>query len=130
MHSERRHALIRALYVATIFLSAALLFAVQPMFTKMVLPRLGGAPAVWSVAMVFFQATLLAGYAYAHALTRFTQPRAGLVIHVAVMIGAVLGLVFPMCECGIVVVMRRLLRKGLRLARTTLAVAASTAPTP
>jgi hypothetical protein len=45
---------------AAIFLSAALLFAVQPMFTKMVLPRLGGAPQVWSVAMVFFQAALLA----------------------------------------------------------------------
>jgi hypothetical protein len=89
MHSERRHTLVRALYVATIFVSAALLFAVQPMFTKMVLPRLGGAPAVWSVAMVFFQATLLAGYAYAYALTRFTQPPVGLAIHVAVMIGAV-----------------------------------------
>ncbi len=57
-------------YAAAIFLSAALLFAVQPMFTKMVLPRLGGSPSVWSVAMVFFQATLLAGYAYAHLLTR------------------------------------------------------------
>ena len=45
-----------ALYAATLFLSALLLFAVQPMFTKMVLPRLGGAPTVWSVAMVFFQA--------------------------------------------------------------------------
>jgi hypothetical protein len=41
-------------YGAAIFLSAALLFAVQPMFTKMVLPRLGGSPSVWSVAMVFF----------------------------------------------------------------------------
>ncbi len=40
------------------------------MFTKMVLPRLGGAPTVWSVAMVFFQAALLAGYAYAHLLVR------------------------------------------------------------
>jgi hypothetical protein len=87
-----RHALVRALYVATVFVSAALLFAVQPMFTKMVLPRLGGAPAVWSVAMVFFQATLLAGYAYAHGLTRLTQPRVGAAIHVAVMIGAVFAL--------------------------------------
>jgi hypothetical protein len=87
-----RHTLVRALYVATVFVSAALLFAVQPMFTKMVLPRLGGAPAVWSVAMVFFQATLLAGYAYAHGLTRLTQPRASAVIHVAVMIGAVFAL--------------------------------------
>jgi hypothetical protein len=50
-----------SLYGATLFLSALLLFAVQPMFTKMVLPRLGGAPTVWSVAMVFFQAALLGG---------------------------------------------------------------------
>ena len=65
-------------YGAAIFLRAALLFAVQPMFTKMVLPRLGGAPSVWSVAMVFFQATLLAGYAYAHLLTRFAaRPHVG-----------------------------------------------------
>jgi len=51
-----------ALYAATIFMSALLLVLVQPMFTKMVLPQLGGAPQVWSVAMVFFQAALLAGY--------------------------------------------------------------------
>jgi hypothetical protein len=75
-------------FVAAIFLSAALLFAVQPMFTKMVLPRLGGAAAVWSVAMVFFQSALLAGYAYAHALTRFAPGRASVVIHLAVMIAA------------------------------------------
>src|SRR5438128_6024897 len=71
-----------------IFLSAALLFAVQPMFTKMVLPRLGGAPSVWSVAMVFFQAALLAGYGYAHLLTRYAPGRISVVIHLAVMIGA------------------------------------------
>src|SRR5256885_12695757 len=77
-----RRALLR-LYAAAIFLSAALLFAVQPMFTKMVLPRLGGAPSVWSVAMVFFQAALLAGYAYAHLLTRYAPGRASVVLHVA-----------------------------------------------
>ena len=59
------------LFGATLFLSALLLFSVQPLFAKMVLPRLGGTPAVWSVAMVFFQAMLLAGYAYAHAIVRF-----------------------------------------------------------
>ena len=59
-----------ALYPAALFLSALLLFAIQPMFTKMVLPRIGGAAAVWSVAMVFFQAALLLGYAYAHLLSR------------------------------------------------------------
>ncbi|RME98253.1 MAG: hypothetical protein D6773_14695, partial [Alphaproteobacteria bacterium] len=57
-----------AIFTASLFLSALLLFAVQPMFAKMVLPVLGGSPAVWSVAMCFFQITLLAGYAYAHLI--------------------------------------------------------------
>ncbi len=77
--------LVLVIYAAAIFLSAALLFAVQPLFTKMVLPRLGGAPSVWSVAMVFFQCMLLAGYAYAHALTRFLPGRPSLIVHVAVL---------------------------------------------
>ena len=51
------------LYALTLSVSAALVFSIQPMFTKMVLPRLGGSPAVWSVAMVFFQSLLLGGYA-------------------------------------------------------------------
>ena len=46
--------------------SATLLFLVQPMFAKMVLPSLGGTPAVWNTCMVFYQAMLLAGYLYAH----------------------------------------------------------------
>jgi hypothetical protein len=75
-------------FTAAIFLSACLLFVVQPMFTKLVLPRLGGAAAVWSVAIVFFQTTLLAGYAYAHALTRFAPSRVAIVVHAAVMIAA------------------------------------------
>ena len=53
-------------YSLTIFLSATLLFLMQPMFAKMTLPLLGGTPAVWSTCMVFFQACLLAGYLYAH----------------------------------------------------------------
>jgi hypothetical protein len=77
-----------ALYVfgATLFLSATLLFAVQPMFAKMVLPRLGGAPGVWSVALVFFQGVLLAGYAYAHFLIRYAGPKLGAFVHMGVMI--------------------------------------------
>ena len=70
-----------ALYAATLFASALLLFAVQPMFTKMVLPYLGGAPAVWSVAMVFFQGTLLLGYFYAHAVVRHLSQRSQVVLH-------------------------------------------------
>src|SRR3989442_8369818 len=81
-------ALLLATFTAAIFASAALLFMVQPMFTKMVLPRLGGTPSVWSVAIVFFQAALLAGYAYAHLLTRFAPGRTSVIIHLAVMVTA------------------------------------------
>src|SRR5262245_26769878 len=83
-------AVLLRVFAAAIFLSAALLFAVQPMFTKMVLPRLGGTPSVWSVAMVFFQAVLLAGYAYAHALTRFLPGKRSVVVHLVVMAAACL----------------------------------------
>src|ERR1700709_2093091 len=75
------------IYTAAVFLSAALLFAVQPMFTKMVLPRFGGSASVWSVAMVFFQGILLLGYAYADFLTRFVRGRWALAIHLCVMMG-------------------------------------------
>jgi hypothetical protein len=68
-------------YTATIFVSAFLLFAVQPMFTKMVTPTLGGTPGVWSVAVVFFQAILLAGYAYAHLLTTRLTPAKAAGVH-------------------------------------------------
>lgn len=83
-----------SVFTAAIFLSAALLFAVQPLFAKMVLPRLGGSPAVWSVAMVFFQAVLLAGYAYAHLITRVLPGRLSVFIHLAVM--AVATLLLPL----------------------------------
>src|SRR5499427_2646486 len=59
-----------ALFICTLFLSSTLLFLVQPMIAKMVLPLLGGTPAVWNTCMVFFQATLLLGYLYVHTLTR------------------------------------------------------------
>jgi hypothetical protein len=71
-------------FAVTLCLSALLLFSVQPMFTKMVLPLLGGSPGVWSVAMVFFQAMLLAGYAYAHAATRLLDPRVAVGVHLVV----------------------------------------------
>jgi hypothetical protein len=71
-------------YTATTFLSALLLFSVQPMFAKMVLPVLGGSPSVWAVAIFFFQAALLAGYCYAHLLiNRAPLPLTGL-LHLAV----------------------------------------------
>jgi hypothetical protein len=70
------------------FASATLLFVVQPMFTKLVLPQLGGAASVWSTAMVFFQSALLAGYVYAHVVARYASNRAAVIIHLAVMIAA------------------------------------------
>jgi hypothetical protein len=82
------HGLLLATFAAAIFVSAALLFMVQPMFTKLVLPRFGGAPSVWSVAIVFFQAALLAGYAYAHWLVHRARARMAVIIHVMVMIAA------------------------------------------
>lgn len=81
-----------ALFAATLFSSALLLFAVQPMFTKMVLPKLGGAPAVWSVAMVFFQGMLLIGYAYAHLLARTLNVGQGALVHLGVLAAAALTL--------------------------------------
>jgi hypothetical protein len=84
--------LLLVILTGAIFLSAALLFVIEPMFTKLVLPRLGGSPSVWSVAMVFFQTTLLAGYAYAHLLTRHAPLRRAVLIHVAVLLVATLTL--------------------------------------
>ena len=77
-----------ALFAATLFASALLLFGVQPMFTKNVLPMLGGAPSVWSVAMVFFQAALLIGYAYAHLLARTLSVGQGALVHLGVLAAA------------------------------------------
>src|SRR5215470_16515999 len=62
-------------FALTLFVSATLLFIVEPMVGKMMLPLLGGTPAVWNTCMVFFQAVLLAGYFFAHASTRWLGPR-------------------------------------------------------
>ena len=67
----------------TLFLSAALLFMVEPAFAKMVLPYLGGSPAVWNTCVVFFQAAMLAGYGYAHLLSRRLPIRAQIAIHLS-----------------------------------------------
>src|SRR6201997_623603 len=86
--SASRNRLVLSVYTASIFLSALLLFSVQPLFTKMVLPRLGGSPAVWSVAMVFFQTLLLAGYAYAHVLMRIKKRVIPVAIHILLLVVA------------------------------------------
>ncbi|HEY2845365.1 MAG TPA: fused MFS/spermidine synthase, partial [Bryobacteraceae bacterium] len=68
-------------YAATIFLSAFLLFQVQPMIAKFILPWFGGSAAVWSAALLFFQLLLLAGYLYAHCLIRYVKPKRQVVVH-------------------------------------------------
>lgn len=68
-------------FALTLFVSAALLFLIQPLIAKMILPLLGGTPAVWNTCMVFFQAVLLAGYCYAHAATRRLGVRRQALVH-------------------------------------------------
>jgi len=90
--SVSRNRLVLVVYTAAIFVSALLLFSVQPLFTKMVLPRLGGSPAVWSVAMVFFQSLLLGGYAYAHYLMQLRNRMIPVAAHLVLLIVALLTL--------------------------------------
>jgi hypothetical protein len=72
---------------ATLFLSACLMFVVEPMISKMVLPRLGGSPSVWSTCLFFFQACLLLGYLYAHGIGRAMATRWQILVHVGLLIG-------------------------------------------
>ncbi len=81
----------RWLFVLTILVGSFLLFQVQPMVARMVLPKLGGAPAVWNSAMLVYQALLLGGYAYAHWLGRFAVRRQA-IIHLALFVVAALWL--------------------------------------
>jgi spermidine synthase len=87
MRASRGCAIIAGLlaYACTIFLSAFLLFAVQPMIGKIILPWFGGSAAVWSTCLLFFQAALLAGYLYAHRSTRSLKPKQQATLHIALM---------------------------------------------
>ncbi len=68
-------------YTPTLFLGAFLLFQVQPMLARYILPWYGGSSAVWSTCLLFFQAALLAGYGYVHFLTRYSEPRRQVAVH-------------------------------------------------
>ena len=72
-------------FALTLFVSATLLFVVQPMFAKIVLPLLGGSPAVWNTCMVFYQGSLLAGYLYAHFTTRWLGVRRQAGFHLVIL---------------------------------------------
>lgn len=84
-------------FTLTLFVSAALLFLIQPLFARMLLPLLGGSPSVWNTCMVFFQAALLAGYAAAHALPSWLGVRRHALLHLVLMAAAlaVLPLTLP-----------------------------------
>jgi len=84
----RRLSLVIPVFGATLFSSAVLLFWVEPMFAKMLLPLLGGAPAIWVTAMLFYQMALLVGYAYAHVTSHFLRPTVQAVLHLALLVAA------------------------------------------
>lgn len=77
-------------YATTIFVSAFLLFQVQPIISKFILPWFGGTPAVWTTCMVFFQSVLFAGYLYAHLSQTFLKPWAQALVHAALICAALL----------------------------------------
>ena len=76
------------IYAATILVSAFLLFQVQPLIAKIILPWFGGSAAVWAAVLLFFQVVLLAGYAYAHLLIRRFAPRVQMIVHAALLAGS------------------------------------------
>jgi len=78
------------LFATTIFTSAFLLFQVQPLISKFILPWFGGSPAVWSTCMLFFQVTLFAGYIYAHLTTQYLSPRWQAGLHIVLLLVAAL----------------------------------------
>ncbi len=77
------------LYALTILVSAFLLFQVQPVIAKIILPWFGGSAAVWTTCLLFFQMVLLLGYLYAHAVIRYLQPRVQMVLHVALLVASI-----------------------------------------
>lgn len=87
-HTSPRRGLALS-YAATVFLSAFLLFQVQPLIAKFILPWFGGSPAVWTTCMVVFQVLLFAGYAYAHLTTEYLKPRQQIALHALLLLFAI-----------------------------------------
>jgi predicted O-methyltransferase YrrM len=90
LHAPAHPRLAPMVFAATIFTSAALVFMVEPMVAKMILPLLGGSPAVWNTCMAFFQIALLAGYLYAHLLQRFLPAKVQALAHLCLLVGVAL----------------------------------------
>ena len=81
-----RRSPVQPVFVAAIFLSAFLLFLIEPMFAKMVLPLYGGSSAVWNTAVVFYQTALVFGYGYAHLSTMWLGSRRQSVLHLVLLL--------------------------------------------
>ena len=88
MNVARSSRWLLLIYAATVFVSAFLLFQVQPLISRVILPWFGGSPAVWTTCMLFFQSVLFLGYAYAHATHGKLPPRWQAVAHLVLLIGA------------------------------------------
>ncbi len=86
MTGSKSARVLAAAYAATVFLGAFLLFQVQPLFGKAILPWFGGSPAVWTTCMLVFQALLFAGYAYAHLTTQYLSARNQAYVHLALLL--------------------------------------------
>ena len=83
-------------YALTILIGAFLLFQVQPVIARIILPWFGGSAAVWTTCLLFFQVALLLGYLYAHALIRYLRPRAQMLVHVSLLLASALVLpIYP-----------------------------------
>jgi SAM-dependent methyltransferase len=87
---------VRILFTVTLFLSSLLLFLIEPLIAKMILPRFGGSPGVWNASVLFFQAALLAGYGYAHLTTKWLGPRVQALTHVVVLLVPLIVLPFAL----------------------------------
>lgn len=83
--SQIRFTALLSLFGLSLFGSAALLFWIEPMFAKMILPKLGGSPSVWNVCLAFYQLVLLAGYIYAHVTTRWLGVRQQVILHIGLL---------------------------------------------
>src|SRR5258706_1595309 len=84
------------LYALTILVSAFLLFQVQPVIAKIILPWFGGSAAVWTTCMLFFQMVLLLGYLYSHAVIRYLRPRTQAIVHCTVLLLSAIALpIYP-----------------------------------
>ena len=100
------------LYALTILVSAFLLFQVQPVIAKIILPWFGGSAAVWTTCLLFFQLVLLLGYLYAHAVARYLKPKTQMLVHGGLLLASAAALPARCCRPGTRAVFRGPCRTG------------------